>query len=81
MVAENYPDLKANQNFLKLQEELSETEDQVAASRRIYNENVNYFNTRIQIFPNVLIARMFQFGPCDFFEADEKDKENVTIKL
>jgi len=81
MVAENYPDLKSNQNFLKMQEELSETEDQVAASRRIYNENVNYFNTRIQIFPNVLIAGMLRFDPFEFFEAEEKDRENVQVKF
>ena len=81
MVAEAYPDLKANQNFLKLQEELSETEDQVAASRRIYNENVNHFNTRIEVFPNNLMAGIFGFKPYDFFVTDDAEKKPVTVKF
>jgi LemA protein len=80
-VAENYPQLKANQNFLKLQEELSETEDQIAASRRIYNENVNYFNTKIESFPSNMIAGMFGFKQFDFFEADPESRKNVNVKF
>ncbi|MFT7615239.1 MAG: LemA protein [Candidatus Woesearchaeota archaeon] len=57
-VAENYPDLKANKNYIKLQEELSQTENQIAASRRIYNENVTLYNTKIQVFPNNLFAKV-----------------------
>jgi LemA protein len=61
MVAENYPKLKANETFLKLQEQLQETEDQIAASRRIFNENVTYYNNKIQYFPNNLITNIFKF--------------------
>ncbi|PLW80437.1 hypothetical protein C0585_02470 [Candidatus Woesearchaeota archaeon] len=78
-VAENYPKLKANENFLKLQDELSETEDQIAASRRIYNENVTYFNTKIQTFPNNLLASMFNFKEKELFETSEK--RNVKVKI
>jgi LemA protein len=81
MVAEAYPDLKANQNYLKLQEEISETEDQVAASRRIYNENVNYFNTKIEVFPNNLVAGIFSFKPYEFFITDDAEKSVVSVKF
>ena len=80
-VAENYPDLKANQNFLELQQELSETEDQVAASRRIYNENVTYFNNKIQMVPSNIIAGMFNFKAEDLFEAQETERKNVEVKF
>jgi LemA protein len=80
-VAENYPDLKANENFLNLQEQLSETEDQIAASRRIYNENVNYLNVKIESFPSNIIAGMFNFKQRDFFEADETDKKNINVQF
>src|SRR4030065_1165857 len=62
-VAEAYPDLKANQNFLELQRELTDTEDKIQASRRFYNGNVRDFNTKIQIFPNNLIAGMLKLPP------------------
>lgn len=68
MVAEAYPDLKANQNFLKLQEELSETEDQIASSRRIYNANVTNYNTLIVTFPMNLVALLSDFKESSFFE-------------
>ncbi len=71
MVAEAYPDLKANQNFLKLQSELSETEDQIASSRRIYNANVNYYNTLLQIFPLNFVAKLSDFKESSFFEFKE----------
>lgn len=80
-VSENYPDLKANQNFLKLQEELSETEDQIAASRRIYNENVMYFNNKIEMFPSNVIANTFSFKKQDFFETTPEDRKNTTVKF
>lgn len=80
-VAESYPDLKANENFLKLQEELSETEDQIAASRRIYNENVTYFNTKIQVVPSNIIASMFKFNEEKLFEATNEEKENIEVKI
>jgi len=69
-VAENYPELKANQNFLALQAELSNTEDRIQASRRFYNANVQGFNRRIQSFPSVLVARSFGFKEEEFFEIE-----------
>lgn len=80
-VSENYPDLKANQNFMKLQDELSDTEDNIAAARRIYNENVNYFNTKVETFPSNLIANMFTFKQFDFFETIEQEKKNVKVEF
>ncbi len=80
-VAENYPDLKANENFLKLQEELGETEDQIAASRRIYNENATYFNNKIEMFPSNVIAGMFNFKQSDLFQATTKEREAVKVEF
>lgn len=80
-VAENYPDLKANENFVKLQEELGETEDQIAASRRIYNENATYFNNKIEMFPSNLIAGMFNFKQSELFEATAKEREAVKVEF
>ena len=80
-VAENYPDLKANQNFLELQESLDETEDQIAAARRIYNENVNYLNTKIEVFPSNIIAGMFGFQQADLYTITESDRGNVDVKF
>jgi LemA protein len=70
-VAEAYPDLKANQNFLALQAELSNTEDRLQTSRRFYNANVRDYNRRVQSFPSGLIARSFGFKEAEFFEVDE----------
>lgn len=67
-VAEGYPELKANENFLKLQEELVETEDQIASARRIYNSNVSYFNTKVSIFPSNIVALFLGFKLMDFFQ-------------
>ncbi|HQU07577.1 MAG: hypothetical protein B7X04_01350 [Parcubacteria group bacterium 21-54-25] len=72
-VAENYPDLKANQNFLQLQAELTDTEDKIQAARRFYNGNVRDFNTAIEQFPGNAMASMFHFQPMDLFELDEAD--------
>ncbi len=69
-VAENYPELKANQNFLALQAELSNTEDRIQASRRFYNANVQGYNRRIQSFPSVFVARTFGFKEEEFFEIE-----------
>ena len=81
-VAENYPDLKANQNFLALQNELTDTEDKIQASRRFYNGNVRDFNTKIQTFPNNLAAGMFGFKIREFFELkEEAAKEPVAVKF
>jgi LemA protein len=70
-VAENYPDLKANQNFLMLQEELAGTEGKVAYSRQFYNDTVMKFNMRQQVFPSNIIAGMFGFKPRDYFQIEE----------
>lgn len=80
-VAENYPDLKAGQNFLQLQDELADTENKIQAARRFYNANVRDFNTKIQTFPNNMAAGMLKFKKYDFFEAEEKEKENVQVKF
>jgi LemA protein len=76
-VAENYPELKANQNFLALQQELSNTEDRIQASRRFYNANVADFNRRVQAFPSVVVARMFGFKEEEFFEIPDAERATV----
>jgi LemA protein len=80
-VAENYPDLKANQNFLELQRELSDTENKIQAARRFYNGNVLDFNTKIQVFPTNIFAGMFNFTKREFFEANETERENVKVEF
>ncbi|MDH4330154.1 MAG: LemA family protein [Candidatus Moranbacteria bacterium] len=81
-LSENYPDLKANQNFLELQRELTDTEDKIQASRRFYNGNVRDFNTKIELFPNNVIAGMLKFTKREFFEIeDEKERENVKVEF
>ena len=80
-VAENYPELKANQNFLQLQNDLTDTEDKIQASRRFYNGNVRDFNTKLQIFPTSIIAGMMNFKPRDFFDIDEKGPEGQPVKV
>jgi LemA protein len=79
-VAEAYPELKANENFGKLQDELTDTEDKIQASRRFYNGNVRDFNTKIQVFPTNLFAQTLGFKAYDFFEVEnETEKENVKV--
>jgi len=73
-VVESYPDLKANRNFLQLQEELTVTEDRIQAARRFYNANVRDLNTRIEVFPSNLIASMFGFERETFFEIDDAER-------
>jgi LemA protein len=80
-VAENYPDLKANQNFLELQRELTDTEDKIQAARRFYNGNVRDFNTKIEIFPSNVIAGMLNFTKREFFEAKDEEKEVVNVQF
>ncbi len=74
-VAEAYPDLKANENFLALQSELSNTEDRLQTSRRFYNANVREYNVRVQAFPSSIIAGMFHFELAEFFEIPESIRE------
>ena len=81
-VAENYPDLKANANFLDLQRELADTENKIQASRRFYNATVMNLNTKVQSFPSNLIAGAFGFGEEKFFETDsEAEREPVKVKF
>jgi len=80
-LSESYPDLKANQNFLKLQDELSDTENKIQAARRFYNTNVRDFNTKIQVFPTNIIANILKFTAYDFFEASADEKQNVEVKF
>ena len=80
-LAESYPDLKANQNFLKLQDELSDTENKIQASRRFYNGNARDFNIKMEVFPNNLIVSALNFKKYQFFEAEGVEKENVKVKF
>lgn len=80
-VAENYPQLKANENFLELQKELSDTENKIQAARRFYNGNVRDFNIKIEKFPNNLIAGALSFKKRDFFEIEEGEKEPVKVQF
>ena len=83
-VAEAYPDLKANQNFLELQRELSDTENKIQAARRFYNTNVRDLNTSIESFPGNIIAGMFKFVKMEFFALDESEaaaKEPVKVSF
>ncbi len=82
LVVENYPDLKANKNFLALQEELTTTENKIGFSRQAYNDQVLFFNNKIQMFPSNAIAQMFNFKQGDFFELeDKKEKEVPKVKF
>jgi len=80
-LSENYPDLKANQNFLELQRELTDTEDKIMASRRFYNGNVRDFNTKLQSFPTNMFGKMLGFSARIFFEAAEAEKAPVEVKF
>ena len=79
-VAEAYPQLRATENFQQLQAELANLEDQIAAARRIYNGNVQSYNTKIQVFPNMLLAGLWHFEPREFFEITEPaEREPVEV--
>lgn len=78
-LAENYPELKANQNFSELQQTLNEIEEHIQLSRRYYNGTVRDYNTKIATVPNNIIAGMFHFEKREFFEADEAERENVKV--
>jgi LemA protein len=80
-VSEAYPDLKANQNFLELQRELTDTEDKIQASRRFYNGNVRDYNIKIEVFPTNIFAGMMNFAKREFFEAVESEKEVVKVEF
>ena len=79
-VSENYPDLKANQNFMQLSEELRNTENKIAFSRQFYNDTVTMYNTKLQVFPSNILAGMFHFTPAELFDVDsEEARKNVKV--
>jgi len=80
-VAENYPELKANQNFLELQSQLAETEDKIAYSRQFYNDTVLMYNNKIQMFPSNLLANQFNFTEAEFFEVEESAREVPKVEF
>ncbi len=80
-LSEAYPDLKANQNFLALQEELTATEGRVAYARQFYNDSVLAYDNKLESFPTVVIAKMFNFEPRDYFEADEAARSAPIVEF
>ncbi len=78
-VSENYPELKANENFLKLSEELSNTENKLSFSRQFYNDTVTMYNTKLQVFPSNIIAGMFNFTARELFKVDDEARKNVKV--
>jgi len=77
LVVENYPDLKANQNFLALHEELTSTENKISFARQNYNDQVLFFNNKIQMFPSNVVAGMFSFSKRDFFQVEGAEERQV----
>lgn len=80
-VAEAYPELKASQNFLELQQQLGDTEDKIAYSRQFYNSNVLDYNVKIKVFPNILLASALGFKEAEFFKANEAERESVKVSF
>ena len=80
-LSENYPDLKANQNFQQLSQELQQTEDKIAMSRQFYNDIVMQYNNKIEMVPSNIIASLFKFKQEMFFEAQDSEKENVKVQF
>jgi LemA protein len=80
-VAENYPDLKSNQNFMQMQRDLTDTEDKIQAARRFYNGQVRDFNTKVQTFPTNALANMFGFTQRNFFDIDDSGAESQPVKV
>ena len=79
-VSENYPDLKANQNFSELSEELRNTENKISFSRQFYNDNVTMYNEKLQLFPSNIIANMFNFKPRELFAVENNEaRKNVKV--
>jgi len=81
VVAEQYPQLRATENFQQLQQQLSETEDQIAITRRVYNDTVQTYNTGIQVFPAVLVANAFHFEPREFFDAPKEAEATPEVSF
>ncbi|ADZ10034.1 LemA family protein [Methanobacterium lacus] len=80
-VAENYPDLKASQNFRELQAQLTETEDKIAYSRQFYNDTVLRYNNKVQMFPSNILASLFKFNEAEFFEMAESERAVPEVKF
>ncbi len=80
-VAESYPDLKSNQNFMQMQKDLTDTEDKIQAARRFYNGTVRDFNNKVQVFPTNIFASMMGFKTREFFDIDEKGAEGQPVKV
>ena len=80
-LAEAYPDLKANENFIKLQDELTETENKITYARQFYNDSVLKYNNKIQMFPSNIVAGMFNFKIKDFFQAAEDERKDIEVKF
>lgn len=80
-LAENYPDLKANENFNNLQNELSEIEQKIVYARQFYNDSVLKLNNKIEMFPSNIVAGMFNFKKKEFYEAQKEERENVKVKF
>ena len=79
-ISENYPDLKSNQNFMDLQEELRNTENKISFSRQFYNDTVTMYNTKLEVFPSNMIANMFSFKPETLFATENDDaRKNVKV--
>ncbi len=80
-LAESYPDLKANQNFIELQNSLNEIEEKIRFARQFYNDTVLTYQNKIEMFPSNIVASMFGFKPEAFFEATEEERKNVSVKF
>ena len=80
-LAEAYPDLKANENFLQLQNDLKDTEDKITYARQFYNDSAMSFNNLVEMFPSNFVANMFGFKKFEYFKAEEKDKETPKVEF
>lgn len=80
-VSENYPDLKASENFMELSQDLTKVEDEIANSRKYYNGSVRNYNNKIQMFPSNIIAKIFGFRLANMFETNTEEKNNVKVEL
>ncbi len=80
-LAEAYPELKANTNFLSLQEELKGTEDKIASARQFYNDTVLLYNNKVEMFPSNIVASLFKFKTQVFYEIEENERKNVSVKF
>lgn len=80
-LAESYPDLKANENFVDLQSQLKDTEDKISFARKFYNDTALQLNNKIEMFPSNIVAKMFKFSKVEFFKAAEAERENVKVEF